>query len=141
MDLFNAFDQLNWLAVIFAALSSFAVGFVWYAKSVFGVRWMKLVGISEKQMNSSEGMTRSFVMTGIASLLTAITLGCLLITTNTEGFLNGLAFGIVIGFVFRAGAHVIHNGFARRSETLTLIDGLHDVVAIAIMGAILGAWM
>lgn len=133
-------NELNWWAIVVAALSSFVVGFFWYDKKTFGQKWMKLVGISEKQMNSTDGMATTFTMTGIASLLTAFTLAYLMNITAIEGALNGLVFGAIIGFVFRASAHVIHNGFAQRDKTLTLIDGAHDVVAIALMGLIIGIW-
>ncbi|MCB9823115.1 DUF1761 family protein, partial [Candidatus Nomurabacteria bacterium] len=36
--------DVNYVAVLLAALSSFAVGMVWYAKPVFGAKWMKMVG-------------------------------------------------------------------------------------------------
>ena len=140
MEIFSAISDLNWWAVIVAALSSFMVGFAWYAKPTFGNKWMKLVGLTAKQMDSTDGMVKRFSMTGIASLLTAITLGCLMIETGTSGLVNGIVFGAIIGLVFRAGAHVIHNGFAHKSGTLTLIDSAHDIVAVALMGAILGVW-
>ncbi len=37
-----------WLAVVLAAVSSMVVGFIWYAKPVFGNRWMRLSGIKEE---------------------------------------------------------------------------------------------
>jgi hypothetical protein len=141
MEIFSALGDLNWWAVIVAALSSFVVGFVWYAKPVFGNKWMKLVGITPKEMDSSKGMIKTFSMTGLFSLLTAIILGCLMLETGTSGLINGIIFGAVIGLVFRAGAHVIHNGFAHKSGTLTVIDSAHDIAALAVMGAILGVWM
>lgn len=138
MELFSAFNQLNWVAVILAALSSFVVGFVWYHEAVFGKVWMKLVGVSKKDISSTEGMGKAFGMTGLVSLLTAVVLGCLLIATNTHGLIDSKVFAFVVGLVLRAGTHIIHNGFARRPDTLTLIDGAHDVVAVTVMGGIFG---
>ena len=40
--------EINWLAVALAAVSSMVVGFIWYAKPVFGRRWMRLSGIREE---------------------------------------------------------------------------------------------
>src|SRR5690606_23888695 len=97
-------------------------------------------GLTKEQVNSGEGMGTTFLSTGILALVTAVTLGCLLIATNTTGLIDSKLLALVIGLVFRAGAHVMHNGFARRPGKLTLIDGAHDVVALTVMGGILGLW-
>lgn len=133
----DAFSELNWLGVILATLSTFVVGYVWYDVRVFGNRWMKLVGLSKKQMDSSEGMGKIFGMTALQSFLTAILLGCLLIATNTSEIMESLLFAATLGLVFRTGTHVMHNSFARRADELILIDGLHDIVALASMGLVL----
>lgn len=141
MEFTEILSKLNWWAVLLATLSSFVVGFLWYDKRTFGKQWMKLVGLTEKQVNSSTGMTKTFTWTGIASLLSAITLGCLMVALGINGLLNGLIFGAVIGAVFRLGGHIIHNGFSKRPTALTVIDGGHDIIALSVAGALLGIWM
>ena len=141
MDWQQNISDLNWLAVLVATLSSFAVGYVWYHWSVFGEKWAKLVGMSKKEMDSSDGMGKVFLMTGIQAFVSCVALGALLLATSTEGWASGLVFGAVLGFAFRFGSHVMHNGFARRSNDLTWIDGAHDVVAMGVAGAIPGAWL
>lgn len=134
-------SELNWWAVIVATLSTFVVGSAWYAMGTFGKRWAKLVGITEKQMKSGEGMAETFAMTAVASFVVSAVMGALMMATATTGWVDGLVFGVITGFAFRFGTHVMHNGFARRSKELTWIDGTHDVVALAVVGAILGQWL
>jgi len=141
MDWQQGISDLNWLAVLVATLSSFVVGFAWYAWGVFGQKWAKHVGLSKKDMEKSDGMAQTFLMTGIAAFIGVVIMGALMIATGTEGLVDGAIFGVIVGFAFRFGTHVIHNGFARKSAELTWIDGAHDVVALAVAGAILGAWM
>jgi hypothetical protein len=43
---FDALGDLNWLAVIVAALAYFAIGAVWYAPPVFGKAWMAAGGMA-----------------------------------------------------------------------------------------------
>ncbi|MBD7980794.1 MULTISPECIES: DUF1761 domain-containing protein [Oerskovia] len=136
----DAIGDLNWWAVLVATASTFLVGFVFYASGALGKRWAGLVGLTEEEMSSSAGAGPRFAATGVASLLTAILLGALILATGVDGLWEGLLFGAVIGLVFRAGAHVIHNGFAHLPTQLTVIDGVHDVIALAVMGAILGVW-
>lgn len=139
MDLASAFNQLNWWAVLLATVSSFVVGFSWYHLKAFGRQWMLLNRLSEKQLES-DGGTGAYILTGMASLFTTTLTGSLMIALGIHGILNGLVFGLLLGAVFRLGTHIIHNGFAKRSTALTAIDGGHDIVALSIMGAILGIW-
>lgn len=140
MEWMDQLSELNWWAVLGATVSSFAVGFVWYHWNVLGEKWAKHVGMTKKEMDKSDGMAQTFLMTGIASFVGSAVLGALMLATDTSGWSAGLVFGAVVGFAFRFGAHVIHNGFARRSNELTWIDGSHDVVAVAVAGLILGIW-
>lgn len=141
MDWLSELGDLNWWAVIGATLSTFVVGGVWYSVGVFGKKWGKLVGMTVKEMNSSEGMAERYSMTGIASLIAVAVTGALMLATGTTGWTDGLVFGAVVGFAFRFGTHVTHNSFAKKSKDLTWIDGMHDVVAMAVVGAILGQWL
>jgi hypothetical protein len=137
----DAVSELSWVGIILATLSTFVVGYIWYDKKVFGDKWMKLVGLSKKQMDSSEGMGKIFGMTALQSFLTAILLSCLLIATDTTGIVESVVFAAILGLVFRVGTHVMHNGFARRDDMLTIIDGSHDIVSLAVMGLILGIFI
>ena len=71
--------------------------------------------------------------------LTSILLAVLISALDLNTFWAGAFFGVIIALVFRAGGHVIHNGFAGRPTAVTVIDAGHDVVALAIAGAIIGA--
>ncbi len=42
---FDVLSDLNWLAVIVAALAYFAIGALWYAPPVFGKAWMAAGGM------------------------------------------------------------------------------------------------
>lgn len=141
MEFTDILNKLNWWAVLLGTLSTFVVGFLWYDKRAFGKQWMKLVGLNEKDLSGGDGLAKSFTGTTIASLLTVITLGYLMVGLGVTGFLEGLVLGATVGAVFRLGTHVIHNGFAKRSGALTAIDGGHDIVALAVAGAVLGIWM
>ena len=59
-----AFDSINWWGVLLATLSTFAVGFVWYAEGLFGKEWMGLVGITEMEMGDPNPLTYVFTMVG-----------------------------------------------------------------------------
>lgn len=140
MEIFDFFGDLNWIAVVLAALSNFLVGFLWYHSSAFGTMWGALVGLTPEEMQSSEGMGPRFGLLGLWALLTAVVLGLAMAGLGINSIGGGIVLGAVLGLAVRAGAHVVHNGFAGRPLSLTVIDGAHDTVAVGLMGAILGAF-
>lgn len=140
----NWADQLadvNLIAVLLATVSSFAVGAVWYSWGMFGKKWAKLEGLKKTDLESSQGMTKTYVKTGLGSLIAASTLYMLMESTNTEGVIEGLIFGFILGTAFRFTAHVMHDSFARRSDELTRINGFYDILQLMVMGAILGLFI
>lgn len=139
MELLNAFYQLNWWAVIAATAANFVVGFFWYNKQLFGKQWMRLVGLTDKDMNRST--TNTYVATGVAALVGTAMLGTIMVGLSISGILSGLLLGAIIGAIFRLGTHVIHNGFSSRPAALTVIDGGYDIISLAVAGAILGIWI
>lgn len=40
--------DINWTATIVGAITAFALGALWYSPTMFGTKWMKAVGITEK---------------------------------------------------------------------------------------------
>ena len=43
---FDVLGDLNWLAVLVAALAYFAIGALWYAPPLFGKAWMAAGGMA-----------------------------------------------------------------------------------------------
>lgn len=44
--------NINFLAILLAALSTLVVGFIWYNPKVFGTIWMKEAGLKEEQLQN-----------------------------------------------------------------------------------------
>ena len=130
-------EQLNYLAIIVAALSSFLIGGIWYSPAVFGMAWMKENGLTEeklKERNILKVFGLAFLLSLIASFNLVMFLG-----PDTDasagtfyGFLAGI--GWVATFV---GTHYL---FEKKSFKLFLINAGYSVVALTVMGLILGAW-
>lgn len=138
----NTIEQLNWWAVIVAALVPFPIGFLWYSLDYgFGKRWAKLVNLKKSDLEKTDGMAMTFSVLAVFAVATAVVLACLLKATGTTGLFDSVVFGVVIGIVLRGGAHFIHNGFAKRPAELTLLDVGHDMVSIVAMTAVLGVWL
>jgi hypothetical protein len=139
MDWLSYVSQINWLAVLLAFAASMAIGFVWYMPAVLGNRWMAAIGKTEEDLKNIGGGAGIWLPMMLASALTAILLAVLISKLGLDNALAGAWFALVLGLVFRAGGHVIHNGFAGRPAAVTVIDAGHDLVAMAVSGAIIGA--
>lgn len=139
MDWLSFISQINWLAVALAFISSMAIGFVWYMPAVLGNRWMAAIGKTEEDLKNIGGGAGIWVPMMVAAALTAILLAVLISKLGLDNAVAGGWFALVMALVFRAGGHVIHNGFAGRPAAVTLIDSGHDLVAMTVAGAIIGA--
>ncbi|WP_332762836.1 DUF1761 domain-containing protein [Pseudarthrobacter sp.] len=139
MDWASHISQINWLAVALAFVLSMAIGFVWYLPAVLGKRWMAAIGKTEEDLKNISGGAGIWVPMMVTAALTAVLLAVLISKLGLDNAAAGGLFALVLGLVFRAGGHVIHNGFAGRPTTVTLIDSGHDLLAMTVAGAIIGA--
>jgi Protein of unknown function (DUF1761) len=139
MDWLSHISQINWLAVLLAFIASMAIGFVWYLPAVLGKRWMAAIGKTEEDLKNISGGAGIWVPMMVAAALTAVLLAVLISKLGLDNALAGGWFALVLAIVFRAGGHVIHNGFAGRPAAVTLIDSGHDLLAMTVAGAIIGA--
>ena len=88
----NAFQNLNWLAIIVAAVSAFILGSLWYSPLMFAKRWMKETGITEESTKNTN-MTKLFGLAFILSLIASFFLAMFI------GPDAGAAFGALAGFM------------------------------------------
>jgi len=139
MDWLSDISHINWLAVLLAFVASMVIGFVWYLPAVLGNRWMAAIGKTEEDLKNISGGAGIWVPMMVAAALTAILLAVLISKLDLDNALAGGFFALVLALVFRAGGHLIHNGFAGRPVAVTLIDSGHDLVAMTVAGLIIGA--
>ena len=87
---FDALGDLNWLAVIVAALAYFAIGAVWYAPPVFGKAWMAAGGMAMPEAGTRPSPA-IYLTPLVGSVLSAIALGMLAKATGTDTLEEGIA--------------------------------------------------
>lgn len=131
--------QVNWLAVVLAALSTMVVGSVWYAPKVFGNLWMKLARLDKNNMASAP---KAIGLTIVASLVTAYVLAHVTYLSNAffgNSFLQDAlttAFWVWLGFT--AVRILTHDLFENRPHKLTLLTVSHELVTFMVMGLVIG---
>ena len=137
MDLAHSLDGINWLAVLVATAVAFALGGLWYSKTLFGNTWLEEVGLTEEAINNSN-MAKTFGTTFVLQLLATIALATTLGAGST--WMDGLQNGLFISVLWIATAYGITYLFEQRSMRLFFINAGYYVVLFAISGSILGAW-
>jgi len=130
-------SNINYLAVLAAAVSTFVLGGLWYSPLLFGKAWMRANSFAGADLQAFS-KARMFGWSFFFALVMAINLAMFLAgpTTNVTW---GMAAGGLAGFGWVAMAIAIIGVFENRSWTYILINGGYMTVAFVIMGAIIGA--
>jgi hypothetical protein len=127
---------LNPWAILVAGVSAFVLGGAWYSPILFVKPWLAGAGLTEEEVrrgNPAKIFGLSFVLT-------------LVMSANLAAFLSGppnLAWGLAAGAlagVWVVGFLGILYLFEHRPLKLFLVNGGYCMLALVIMGGILGAW-
>ena len=128
--------EINWLAVLAAALSSFLLGGVWYS-ALFAKAWQKAAGLSDEQIKNGNMpliFGGSFVLALIASASFAVFLG------SDLDAMTGALYGFTAGLCWVSASFGINYLFERKNLTLFLINGGYHTLQFTLIGVILGAF-
>jgi len=131
------FSLINWLAVIVAGLSAFAVGGIWYSRPLFGNAWMVDSHLTEEQIKQGN-KGKIFGFTFVFSLVMAVNLAMFLADAKTTASWGATA-GFLAG-VWTFCAIAIHSLFELKSWRYIFINGGYSIVSLTLMGLIIGAW-
>ncbi len=132
---------VNYIAVIVSAiLGGIVLGTLWYGP-LFGKPWMKMMGFTQKDIDSSKkkGMTKYYVASLIASLISVYVLAVLIKSLDATTILAGMCVGFLV-WIFIATVMLNSIIWEGKSVKLYLLNVSYQLVAYFIMGAILGVW-
>jgi hypothetical protein len=128
--------SLNWLAIVAAALSSFAIGGLWYGP-LFGKAWMRASGMTEERAAQGR-MGMIFGLSFVLQLVAAVVLAMFIGAEASIGF--AVAASSSVGLFWVAPAFGVVYLFEQRSFVHWALNAGYHVVAFTVMGLILGAW-
>jgi hypothetical protein len=133
------FGDINYLAVIVAAMASLALGTGWYG--LFAKPWMEEMGMTPEMASERAAVgARGYVAVGVSWLIAALALSMLVQLTRANGVVDGLWLGLIMGIGLLAASQVPHFSFEVKSLRLFMIDKGYPVTALAVAGIILGVW-
>lgn len=136
MNFGEAFETINYLAVLVAALSAFVIGGLWYSV-LFTKQWMHENGFTqEKLAQGNMGM----IFGGSFALSLLISIGFVWFLGPERDAASGAWTGFAVGVLWVAAAMGITYLFERKSLKLFLINAGYHVLTFTLIGLIIGGW-
>lgn len=137
--------ELSVLGVLIAAAVGFAIGGFWFGPKTFYPIWWKLMGKSPDVAPGSSNMFAVFGLSALGSLVQAVVLWLLITAIGQASgemdWFGGLAVGSLVGVGFAAATSISHRLFAGAGLRVWLLEVGQDIVSLAAMGAIIGAFL
>jgi len=128
-------EDVNWLAIIIAALANMVIGFLWYGNWAFGKSWMQLSG---RTMGEGQQPGPLYALTIVGAVVQAIAMAWFIGQTDTSSGAGGALIGLFVGLGFIAPAMFADVLFAGRPPRLYAITAGYQVFAAVVQGAIIG---
>jgi len=129
--------EVNYLAVIAAAVATFLLGGLWYSPALFGKAWQREAGVPDERMKNAN-MVMVFGLTFMLSLIAAWVFALFLGPRPPLSL--GLGAGFAAGLCWVAASFGINYLFEGRSFRLFLINGGYHTLQFTIVGLILALW-
>jgi hypothetical protein len=141
--------QVNYLAVIVAAIVLFVLGGLWYSPVLFAKRWIALQGRTEEQMRADaarSNMPMMYLMAFITALIIAWAMAVLGNAFPPQpggegGVMRGIKLGFFCWFGFVLPTTFATSLFSMKPRQLWLIDAGYNLVSFVLAGAIILGWM
>jgi hypothetical protein len=141
--------DINYWAVIVAAIASIVIGSLWYGK-LFMKPWMEMMGFTPESMERmSMTSKKAYIIQIVASLVMALVLAklidikvvyALINSTDFSALKVGLSTGFLVwlGFVVPTSLSIVL--WEGKPWKLWFINSSNYLVTLLVMGAILSVW-
>jgi len=132
--------EVNYIAIIVAAVVSMVIGMVWYSPGVFGKDWMKMMGLKENDMKGD--MAKKSMAGGlVAELITAYVLAHLVQFMGVVTTQEALQLGFWLWLGFRATSDISVHLWGGKPLKMFYINSGYRLVSMLAMATILTMWV
>jgi hypothetical protein len=132
--------EVNYFAVLLAAVSSMVIGSIWYAPKVFGNTWKKLVDLDDKKMRKNAPRAMAIAFAG--SLITAYILAHFIFLSHkffgNNYMQDAVTTALWLWLGLTAVRFIVHDAFEGRPTKLTMLNIANEFVTIIVMGIVIG---
>ncbi len=132
---------MNYIALLVTAIVGYIIGALWYSPLLFGKLWCKLSGFTKKDMNKAKNDGKMWIRYVTMFVSTLIMTAVLAIFTAGETTFNGGA--LIGGWIWLGFLATTMLGMVlwnNKPFKLYVVMTGHYLVALVIMGGMLGVW-
>jgi hypothetical protein len=135
--------SINMVAVLGSAVGGMIVGMIWYSPNVFGKQWMKLSGMSAADMDRAKqkGMWKLYLSAFVALTVMSYVLAHFVDYVGAVTFGEGMQVGFWSWLGFVATILLGSVLWEGKPIKLYLLNAIHWLVVLMLMGGILTVWM
>lgn len=130
-------SNVNYLAVLVAAVINMVVGALWYSKAMFAKPWMKLTG---KKMEDMNGAASGYAIAMVGALVQAFVMANLVRDVGAATVGAGATLGFLLWLAFTGITSAVTNVFSGNSWKLWQINTGYFLVVLVVNGALLAVW-
>jgi hypothetical protein len=131
-------SQVNYVALIVAAVTRFVIGGVWYSPALFGPAWHRLLGLSPDITRPLAA--RACAIDFVAGFISAAALVVFARALGAQTAMAGALLGLAVWLGLVATTTFAQANYEQRPLRLFGINAGFQLVGFVAMGAILGAW-
>ena len=132
------FVVVNWVSIIVAAIGAFIVGMLWYSPALFGKQWMKMMGMSEKDMKAGKDkMTGMMVVTLVLGVISAWVLSHVFNYAGVVTMMDGVFVAAMMWLGFYATSTYMGVMYEKKSMEWWYLTAGHYLVSLIVMGLVL----
>lgn len=134
--------QVNLVAVLVCGVVAMVIGGLWYSPVLFGNTWMKLAGLTMKDMEAAKkkGMAMSYILNFVAALFMAFVLANIAQYGGADTAFKGAMLGLWVSLGFVATTSIGMVLWEGKSWKLWFLLNVYQVITLMAMGAILAVW-
>ena len=129
--------DLNWLAVIVAAVAWFAFSAIWYSVPPLSSAWMRAAKVTP---GDGTALVTLLIPTFIGYLVTTIVIALLAKAIGASEWMDGLSLGVVLGVGFGVIGALVVQIYEQKGGSYWLINGLNAIIAYSIVAIIVTVW-
>lgn len=138
---FDLLADVNWLAVLGAAVAYFVLGALWYMPKPMAAAWTKSMGWDPSEEDQPSAAI--YVAPLVTCLVSSVAMAMLAAGTGSDTVAEGLVLGLVAGVGIAAAILMVTGWFdPKKPQPLvwaSITAGYH-VVGLLITGVIVSAW-
>lgn len=131
------FGDLNWLAILVAAVAWFAFSAAWYSVPPLSNAWMRAAKVTPTE---GPPLVSLLFPTFVGYFVTSTVIAMLAKAIGAATFADGLALGIVLGIGFGVVGALVTQLYEQKGGTYWLINGVNAIIAYSIVSVIVTLW-